>query len=672
MNYHTISDLVADYLEGSLVTAAFFSTYSFEPDFFELEIMPLLISQKSEQNRSTYQPALSTNDAIRWQQLERLMTQRHIDTSVIYDPTVYRCERSPRLEVAYHGYSPRKGCQHAKLIAMVLESPDEESLNGGVLFGAGSFNLTRAGWWDNIECGHFVMLTREWAPKNVCDEIIGALTFYQQVTMNRDSALQKVVEAIESLPMTADDEQLAFYFTTGERSFTDFISDQGNYSQLEVISPYFAESGESRVISDFLSQFESRRVFLPLDPYDDNRAKVAKDVYERLSAQGVQWCGWHNKLTEKLFEKDVPRELHAKVYRMSSASSADLFLGSVNFSYKAFQDNVEAGFFIKHDGEARLLSDKAITALSFEESRGELHGDVDDERSGFPVMNLSYCWKSHVLSLINSSSEWPHPIKLFNASKEELARIEWVNGESQPQVQVNQDCLEQHLKNSSLVTATSHDDEQQSLSRELILSQQNVFARPSVLPPLSLTDLLSIFRGMSSSKLLQVTEHYARFSELAAMYSSNEEFTDQLQAESRNFFSEFSEINSAFYHLNQTLHQAREEGDQRTLDYYLLGKQPDSLHGALQLLTVKTEPDKAIAPVIRYLSLLSIQDTLQRVELVDNELSNLVSTAIYDLEDSNTLQLTDGCDDPSYNRKFFAWFKREFLTSASAEVKGDN
>lgn len=237
---------------------------------------------------------------------------------------------------------------------------------------------------------------------------------------------------------------------------------------------------------------------------------------------------------------------------------------------------------------------------------------------------------------------------------------------------MNQDCLEQHLKNSSLVTITSHDDELQPISRELILSQQNVFARPSVLPPLSLTDLLSIFRGMSSSKLLQVTEHYARLSELASMYSSNEEFTKQLQAESRNFFSEFSEINSAFYHLNKTLRQACQEGDQRTLDYYLIGKQPDSLHGALQLLTEKAEPGKAIDPVIRYLSLISIQDTLQRVELVDNELSDLVSTAIYDLEDSNTLQLTDGCDDPSYNRKFYAWFKREFLTSVRGEVKGDN
>ena len=78
MNYKAISELVAEYIEGSLVSAAFFSTYSFESDFFELEIMPLLMSQQVGQTGGTYQPALSTNDAIRWQQLERLMAQKQI------------------------------------------------------------------------------------------------------------------------------------------------------------------------------------------------------------------------------------------------------------------------------------------------------------------------------------------------------------------------------------------------------------------------------------------------------------------------------------------------------------------------------------------------------------------------------------------------------------------
>lgn len=670
MNYHTISDLVAESIEGSLVTAAFFSTFSFEPDFFELEIMPLLLSQKSDQGQATYQPALSTNDAIRWQQLERLMAQRHIDTSVVYDPIVYRCERSPRLEVAYHGYSPRKGCQHAKLITMVLESPDEDVSDKAVLFGTGSFNLTRAGWWDNIECGHFVKLTDEWAPNNLCTSILEALTFYQQVTANRDIALEKVIAAIEALPKGADEEQIEFYFGRGDKSFSDFIFQQREYTELEVISPYFSESGENNEISHFLNQFESRRILLPIDPRDDSRAKVSEDIYEELKVQGVKWCGWRNNVIQKLKEKEIPRELHAKVYRMSASEGIDLFIGSVNFSYKAFKENIEAGFLIKNCGQDKLLADKSITASFFDDIQGEKHGDIVNEHSGLPVLNLSYCWKEKTLT-INSVFDWRHPIRLMNDANEELASIQELNNSAQPQVSLMTERLEQHLKNTSLVIAISFDHEQQEVRRELILSQQNVFARPSVLPPLSLTDLLGIFRGMSTSKVLQITEHYAKLSELALMYSSNEDLSDQLQAESQNFFSEFSEINSAFYHLNMTLSQARQENDQRTLDYYLLGKQPDSLRGALHLLTTEQEHSQDIAPVIRYLSLVSIQGTLEQLGEFGGDLATLVRVEISQLEKSNQLQLTDGKDDPAYNAKFFTWFKREFLNSAQLETSGE-
>ena len=670
MNYHTISELVADSLEGSLVTAAFFSTFSFEPDFFELEIMPLLLSQPADQGQGTYQPALSTNDAIRWQQLERLMAQRYVDTSVVYDPAVYRCERSPRLEVAYHGYSPRMGCHHAKLIAMVLESPEEGASSCEVLFGAGSFNLTRAGWWDNIECGHFVKLTDEWAPQNLCHSIVDALNFYQSVTGYRDTAIEKVIAAIESLPKTADDKQVAFYFSTGQHSFSDFISQQGDYNELEVISPYFAESGENNEINRFLSQFESRRILLPIDPRDENRAKLSEGICKQLSEQGVLWCSWREEIAKKLADKQAPRELHAKVYRMSSPKSIDLFIGSVNFSYKAFRENIEAGFLIKNTDQAKLLSEESITASFFDDIQAEKHGDLVDSIGGLPVLNLTYCWKEKELCL-SSSLEWPYPIRLISDAQEELALIESKSSEVQAKVTVNTESLEQHLKNSALVIATSCDDEQQPVSRELILSQQNVFARPSVLPPLSLADLLGIFRGMSSSKLLQVTEHYAKLSELALMYSSNETFSDQLKVESQNFFSEFSEINSAFYHLNMTLSQASQQGDQRTLDYYLIGKQPDSLHGALDLLSVDNTFNHAVDPVIGYLSLVSIQDTLQRLKEQGSVLSDSVSDVIHQLEESNLLRLSDGHDDPTYNKKFFKWFKREFLASSDVDAVGE-
>lgn len=673
MNYHTISDLVAEYLEGSLVTAAFFSTYSFEPDFFELEIMPLLMSQQVGNSNKTYLPALSTNDAIRWQQLERLMAERQVATSVVYDPSVYKCERSPRLEIAYHGYSPSFGCQHAKLIAIVLETPEIETSEKKlpqVLFGAGSFNLTRAGWWDNIECGHFVKLSDRWAPRNLCEAITKALVFYQQQAGNHDTALQKVLGVIDALPKSEDNEKLDFYFSgslneQAQNSFSDFITQYHEYDQLEVITPYFAESGSNKVISKFLKQFKSRKILLPLDPRDNTRAKIEKSVFNELKEHEVCWCSWQTDVESKLKDSSSPRELHAKVYQMSNQNTVDLFIGSVNFSYKAFQDNIEAGFLLRDIKEDNLLSDTInIEPFCFESVQGDVHGDKQDESGRLPVLNLCYCWKNQILKLERDDISWDSKIELVNSSDEKLATLNVLNGCVLKEATIDKKLIEQHLKNTSLLTAKSFCNGVLK-SSDIIISQINICVRPSILPPLSLVDLLSIFRGMSKPRLLLLTEHYAKLSELSLAYQSGDDIAVELKSASRNFFSEFSEINSAFYYLNEKLNQAKNENDQRVLNYYLYGKQPDSLYGAFQLLTgdEKDSGEESIEPVIRYLSLLSIQDTLQRVENSNKALFKNVCKAVERIESSNILSLTDGAS-PEYNQQFFVWFKQEFLSNA--------
>ena len=117
--------------------------------------------------------------------------------------------------------------------------------------------------------------------------------------------------------------------------------------------------------------------------------------------------------------------------------------------------------------------------------------------------------------------------------------------------------------------------------------------------------------------------------------------------------------------MNEKLNQAKNENDQRVLNYYLYGKQPDSLYGAFQLLTgdEKDSGEESIEPVIRYLSLLSIQDTLQRVENSNKALFKNVCKAVERIESSNILSLTDGAS-PEYNQQFFVWFKQEFLSNA--------
>jgi len=670
MKYSTISELVAEHLEGCLVNSAFFSSFSFEADFFELEIIPLLMAQQDAKSGKVYHAELSTNDAIRWQQLERLMAERMIDTSVVYEPNIYLCERSPRLEIAYHAYAPSNGCQHAKLIAMQLKKPvpeDEEgNATSSVLFGAGSFNLTRAGWWDNIECGHFVTLSAQWAPKNLCRDILAALNFYLAKVGGKDQALKNVINTIEQLPKTADDLDLKFYFSDGKNPpFNEFIKENKvPTDQLEVISPYFAESGDNKVITGFINSFKKTKVLLLFDPRDSSKAKVDKSVYKTLKTNGVQWCGWESAVKTSL-EKDCnQRELHAKVYRMSSEKHCALFIGSVNFSYKAFRDNIEVGFLIKKLNTSRLLSDKVVAEPDdFEVVNDEIHGGSAEVSGCLPVLNIVYCWKAKALLLLVEGIGWPNNITLKNSADEQLAVIKSIEGKLGSHIEITSiHQLEKHLENSSLMIATS-DVEGESRSTELLVSQINICIRPSTLPPLRLADLLSIFRGMSKPQLLMLTEQYAKLSELQLAYQSGDDFGAELKAASRNFFSEFSEINSAFYHLNDRLTLAKEEGQQRTLDYYLNGKQADSLYGlflALCPIDDKTNSQEQIEPTARYLTLLSIKDTLMKISNDNQTLKGSVDTAINDLESKGELKLSED-NDPKYHLQFIEWFKAEFF-----------
>ncbi|WP_299792331.1 phospholipase D-like domain-containing protein [uncultured Shewanella sp.] len=687
MNYVTISDLVAGHIEGCIVQSAFFSTYSFEPDFFELEIMPLLMAQQDSKNGSTYHPALSTNDAIRWQQLERLMVERTIETSVIYDPNVYRCERSPRLEIAYHAYAPDNACQHAKLIALVLEEShmdeidkagEQASARSKVVFGAGSFNLTRAGWWDNIECGHFVTLTDEWAPENLCNDITAALTFYLAQVGGKDIALQNVIDTIESFTKTEAEDNLQFYFSgkqnQANHSFSNFISQHTKYrQQLEVVSPYFAQSGENRVIGDFVDSYKEKRILLPIDPRDSAKAKIEFSVYQQLKESGVDWCQWQVDVDKSVQEKDVARELHAKVYRMSSDNGCDLFMGSVNFSFKAFEHNIEAGFLIRNAAVSPLLGDSVeVVPAFFEPVKDDIHAGQVDGYSRLPALNLVYCWKAQTLTVINGSVKWPDEIQLFNATEEKLATLHVTQGILSNEAYIESlVLLENHFKNSALLTAISYRGDE-VYTAEILVSQLSICMRPSVLPPLQLADLLGIFRGMSKSQLLMLTERYARLSELQLAYQSGDDLAVELKAESRSFFSEFSEVNSAFYHLNDKLKQAQVAGDQRTLDYYLLGKQPDSLYGVFMVITgqkgVETQQSNdLVEPVVRYLVMLSIQDVLQRQAHCHSGLFVKVKAAIHALENSGDLVLGDE-SGPEYNQQFYRWFKDEFFTSVASSM----
>jgi len=125
MKSMTISEAFRTAIGEREVVQAFFSTYSFEPDFFELEVLPLLLGN----------PALSSNESIRYDQLQSLMHQHAVRLAVVYDLSVFDPQLAPKLEVDYLPMRVGGACQHAKLMVLVVR--DSQSQQQSIVLGAG-------------------------------------------------------------------------------------------------------------------------------------------------------------------------------------------------------------------------------------------------------------------------------------------------------------------------------------------------------------------------------------------------------------------------------------------------------------------------------------------------------------------------------------------------------
>ena len=97
------------------VERAFFSTYCMDPDFFELDVLPLLLGD----------PALSTDEAFRYHQLQSLMSDCTGRFAVAYDFDVFDPRYTTKLEVDYIPVRVDAACQHAKIA--VIEVSDSNN-----------------------------------------------------------------------------------------------------------------------------------------------------------------------------------------------------------------------------------------------------------------------------------------------------------------------------------------------------------------------------------------------------------------------------------------------------------------------------------------------------------------------------------------------------------------
>lgn len=345
-----LSEALQEGIAGRKVRAAVFTTFTFDPGFFELHVLPNLFDRPFHQV-----------EKIRRVQLEDALRSTRA-VAAYYDAEGISNDASPaHLDFARIAAPQALGCFHPKLILVLVEDHvDDEWVEEfgldpplALLVGTLSANLTRAGWWENVETGHFEELRDRDVSDERCSYRRDLLSLLKQLRAfggpDDDHAALDMISAFVRTHVTKNEPTHRMhdgrYYTRlfhGQQPLADWLVDAGLRRfdwNLEVISPYF-DSGEARVLRDLVDAIQPNetRVFLPRDHAGDALVTPEfRDSVSEMAAWSDLPAGIQQRGGAKLkAEATTRRRVHAKVYRFWSSDGREVLLtGSVNLTSAA-------------------------------------------------------------------------------------------------------------------------------------------------------------------------------------------------------------------------------------------------------------------------------------------------------------------------------------------------
>jgi hypothetical protein len=655
-----VSDHLREELQGKLVKAAVFTTFGFESEFFEGDVIPLLLPGNI---------AFSSDDRVKEFQVREALRSEGIPLDVFYDLELFRAEgrTSPQMEYGCHGVRHAKGAFHAKLIFILAH--DTERGEDCLLVGAGSNNLTRQGWWDNIECMHWEIVWSGSTPRRLLGELRADFAWLMERAPGAEpTATRRIAVFLRSCSydekQTAPD-YLGLAASAGGVTFPRFLSmatrdwPYRNWS-LEIVSPYFALNPEADEHRFFLEDLGVKEIHLFLPTNAEGEASVQPAYHAHIERDpNVQWASWAPAISAALgLSGRFHRRVHAKLYHFRNRRQSWVFVGSVNFSRQAMYRNIEAGFLVKLPHVTQLLKTLAEAPATFADPQEMPPGYRDETTESLPEIHLSYDWKSRSLTGLVERDEavtveiiGPEGAVVTSSWRLDNHRGEYT-GDFTP--------LEELLKQGSLVRVRLEGDGGESWPLHRVLLQQTGWSHKplAALPELTPEQILAIYADLSPERrqLLLMNAHVRK---LIQLHQAGEMTVDDSDMASSRFFSEFAELFHAFRQLDTLLSTALETGNEDQVDYYLTGAGVDSLPALLE--GTQNEASNTSAS-FTYLVLLCARELLkdarfkarprvaERLDRIDQDLAALRSPGRLRLED----------DTLDNRERFFTWFEKQF------------
>ena len=667
-----LSDQLTEKLAGRRIRSALFTTYSFDPGFFELEILPLLFEQPFDHREKLKRVQLE--DALR--------AVNHV--AVYYDRSALSQDASPAtLDFRRIDVRRTTGAFHPKLVLLLVDNEIEEVGESLVLpsliVGLSSANLTRAGWWENLEAAHFEEIAhREFGERtSYRTDLLGLLKQLRRSTNPEDD--HGALEAIEHFLRRESTKASPQYARAqgrwhtrifwGQQDLPTWLADLrlgGHDWNLEIISPYFDAHPESTIsaLTEVLAPRETR-VFLPVNP--DASAAVTQEVYEtiggyakwsHLPAELLRRSGSHRE------EAALPRFVHAKIYRLWNRTGQDLALiGSVNLTRPAHspvrQGNLEAAFLVD-------LSEMDLPRRWWLRPNGEepaqftekMESDEREDAAQVIDLTLRYDWVQGTLayryegtgteSIELCQSDGPHIHTIQNPCKgawEELPKNV-------------ADQVASLLHGSSFLLLRRG-----STTWRVLVREEGLSHRPSLLSQLTPEEILHFW------SLLTPEQRAAFIEKRLVTDASLEGLAPAIKhdlGEVDSIFDRYAGLYHAFGQLNSYVRSALAEDREEEVVTRLMGAKYDSLPVLLE----RTWEDNNADPVQRYLTFLCAQQVWKELRSQHREFVRRHQEAAASLKRwlKQVPQLRSQLPFPSdqERRAFLRWYEREFLKRAQA------
>ena len=616
-----LSDALKEAIRGRRVRVAVFTTYTFDPGFFELHILPLLFDRPFSQIEKV--KLLRLEDELRTVE----------DVAVYYDRTALSQDARPaQLNFRRIDVRRRTGVFHPKIVLLLVENSvehrqgEEKTEHGGPLslvVGTLSANLTRAGWWENVETGHFEEIKSNELDDSRCPYRRDLLSLIQRIRQTAadgedHSALESIHRFLRQHTPRAQPHTHRVqgkYLTrlfVGQTALPDWLGEVKLGSRewnLEIISPYFDRdhAGALKELIEVLDPRETR-VYLPRDV--DGSATVTKQLYDSVTAANAHWADLPARIVSagarQQTESHPPRRVHAKVYRMWRRGGRDVFLtGSVNLTTPAFSHgaagNLEAAFLV--DKTAEFSQTWWLSRLDAEPTvfSEQQPSESDESDEIFIDVCFRYDWAAGQLAYridggLHDSLRVGEPGARVLFELENPVRGKWVNCTKDAS-----DAVRTLLKSTSFLSVRTRKHNWRVLVRE-----EGMNFKPSILATLTPEEILLYWSLLSPSQREAFIEEKlkaeATLEGLRATQGSRYTTHDTV-------FDRFAGVYHAFERLVQHVEGALERNDTAEAEARLFGEKYDSLPVLLRRTLERTDGD----PIISYVTFLSAVQVRDRV-----------------------------------------------------------